>query len=196
MDLRRKIIGNKDEKIKNFFQNRRYEPEEELLESPHDMMITQHSQDVLHFWEAPEYEVYERDRRWYLIAVIALSAIIIYALVTNSPIMAITFILIGIVGYIYIQKEPRILEFAITHEGIMAGNEIYEFDNIHSFWIFYDPPFRKVISLHMRGKLVPYIHIPIHNENPVELRHILMDFILEVKQEPSLVDAAERILRI
>ncbi len=194
LDLRRK--NNKKEEIKNFFQSRRPEPEEEMLESPHDMMVARHSQDVLHFWEAPEYEVYQRDRRWYLVAVLILAAIIIYALVSNSPIMAITFILIGIVGYIYVQKEPRILEFAITHEGIMAGNELYDFDNITSFWIFYDPPFRKIISLHMKGKLVPYIHIPLHRENPVEIRHTLIDFIPEIKQESSIVDAVERILRI
>lgn len=194
LDLRRK--NNQNERVQNSFRNRQTEPEEELLESPHDMMIERHSRDVLHSWEAPEFEVYERDRRWYIIATLILAAIIIYALISNSPIMAITFILIGIVGFIYIQKEPRILEFSITHEGILAGNELYEFDNISSFWIFYEPPERKIISLHMKGKLVPFIHIPVHNENPVELRHILMDFIPEVKQEPSLVDAAERILRL
>jgi uncharacterized membrane protein len=194
LDLRRK--NYKNEEVQKFFQYGQNEPEEELLEPPHDMLIARHSQDVLHFWEAPEFEVYERDRRWYLIATLALAAIIIYALVSNSPIMAITFILIGIVGYIYIQKEPRILEFAITHDGVMAGNELYHFDDISSFWIFYNPPIQKVISLHMRGKFVPFIHMPIHRENPVEIRHILMDFIPEVKQEPSLIDAAERILRI
>lgn len=192
LDLKR----NNYKETRSVHLNELVNPDEELLEAPHDMMIARHSQDVLLSWEAPEYEVYERDKRWYIIATLIIAAIIIYALISNSPIAAITFILIGVVGYLYLQKEPRVLEFSITYDGMMAGNELYHFDNIQSFWIFYEPPIQKIISLHMKGKFVPYIHIPINKENPVEIRHILLDFIPELKQDPSLIDAAERIFRI
>jgi len=54
---------------------------------------------------------------------LGLLAIIIYALFTNSPIMAITFILIGIIEYIYISREPKILDFLITERGIVIGKK-------------------------------------------------------------------------
>ena len=121
-------------------------------------------------------------------------AIIIYAVYTNSPIMAITFILIGMVGYIFLNKEPQIIDFAITPRGIVAGREIYEFENIESFWIFYEPNHLKIVSLHMKHKFLPYIHIPVHEEDPVEIRALLMECIPEIKQEHDIVDAFERII--
>jgi len=82
-------------------------------------------------------------KRFYFYSTILLALLIVYALVTNSPIMAITFILIGIIGYLQLKKEPQIINYTITHKGIIAENQIYEFENLESFWIFYDPPYDK-----------------------------------------------------
>ena len=149
-----------------------------------------------HSWKAPEFEVYERNGRWYLIATILLGIIVVYAMVTDSLLMAITFILLGVVGYIHLQKEPRILEFAITAHGVQAGKELYPYDNIKSFWIFYDPPHTKTISLHVKSAMLPFVHIPLANEDPTEIRKKLLRFIDEKKQDPSFVDTIERVLGI
>lgn len=191
IDLR-KIKLKKDQKIESYFGETE---QEELLPAPHDLMIEEYSRDALLHWRAPEFEKSGWDRKWYLIAVLILAAIIIYALVANSPIMAITFILIGIVGYIYLQKDPRVLDFMVTYDGIIAGKEIYEFRDIKSFWIFYDPHI-KVISLRMKGKILPHIHIPVHNQDPVRIRESLLKFLPEKEQELTLVDAIEKILRL
>ncbi len=193
IDLRKTKL-KKDQKIESYFSETETE-QEELLPAPHDLMIEEYSRDALLHWRAPEFEKSDWDRRWYLIATLILAAIIIYALVSNSPIMAITFILIGIVGYIYLQKEPRILDFMITYDGIIAGKEIYEFRDIKSFWIFYEPHIR-VISLRMKGKILPHIHIPVHNQDPVKIREELLKFIPEKEQELTMVDAIEKILRL
>lgn len=147
-----------------------------------------------HQWIAPEHEPYTVGKNFYLFSTIFLAAIITYALVSNSPIMAITFILIGIMGYIFLKKEPRMIKFSLTNDGIVAGNEIYEFDNLNSFWIYYEPPFEKMLSLKSKNKFTPFIHIPIGNEDPVKIRQILIDFIPEEKQEHTVVDAVERFL--
>lgn len=162
------------------------------MESPKP---TQNNQ-VLCRWQAPEFEVYEKSARWYLAATIFLLALVIYALVVNSPIMAITFILVGIVGYIHLQHDPEILEFKITTRGVVAGKELYPFENLKSFWIFYDPPHTKTISLHTNASMLPFIHIPIGEEDPVELRDILLEYVEEIQQEPSTVDVLERVLHI
>jgi hypothetical protein len=110
--------------------------------------------------------------------------------------MAITFVLIGVVGYIFLNRDPQIIDFAVTSDGIIAGKEMYEFDAIKSFWIFYEPHDIKVISLHTKSVLMPYVHIPIHDEDPVEIRRVLLEYISEVKQDPSLVDTLERLIGI
>lgn len=193
----KKIKGDKFSGIEKLMQ----EPEDiadedRMLSEPEDIMMPEHSMDVLAHWRAPEYETYERDKKWYIYITLFLAAVIGYAIYTNGIIMAITFILIGVVGYIHINKEPQILDFIITPEGILAGRELYEFDNLLSFWIFYEPDGKKAASLHTKSRLVPYVHIPIHEEDPVEIREILIEYIPEVKQEEGLIEIAERVLKI
>lgn len=149
---------------------------------------------ALYRWSAPEHDLYTVGKRFYFFSAIFLAGIVIYALITNSPIMAITFILIGVVGYLFLQKEPKTIDFAITHNGILAGNEIYEFDSLKSFWIFYDPPQEEKLSIKSKSTFTPFIHFPLGNENPVEIRSILIKFIPEEKQDHTLADAAERFL--
>lgn len=151
---------------------------------------------ILHQWRAPEFEVYEKSARWYIIAAIFIVAMVAYAIFTNGPIMAITFILIGIVGYIHLQKDPRVITFSITVKGVIADKEMYLYDNIHSFWIFYDPNHTKTISLHTKASMLPFVHIPLADEDPVHLRKLLMHNIPEIKQDPGLIDAIERVLHI
>jgi len=170
-------------------------PKKEYLDKSHDFMIDERN-NVLIEWQGPEYEHYPKEKRWYLIASLILAVIIIYALINNSPIMAITFILIGIVGYIQLEKSPHLLDFKITHNGVMTGKEIYDFDNIKSFWIFYEPPHTKILSLRVDALLTPFVHIPVHQIDPVKLREILLDFVPEKKQKPTLVDTIERLLHI
>jgi hypothetical protein len=167
---------------------------EELLESPHDILISDHSADELLAWEAPEFEKQDKSRRWYLVVFIFLAVVAFYAIFKNWPVMAITFIMIGVTGYLMLQREPRSIIFRITHDGIVIGNQIYDFDNMQSFWIFYNPPYEKILSIHLKGSLVPFLHIPVHDEDPVKIREVLMKFIPEIKQEKSMVDTVERIL--
>ena len=158
--------------------------------------MTSHRGEILHAWQAPEFEVYEKSKTWYLLGGIFLSLIIIYAIFTNGPIMAITFILLGIVGFIHLEKEPRVIDFVITSKGILADNQMYNYDNINSFWIFYEQPNIRIISLHTKAAMLPYVHIPLTDEDPVRIREILLTYIPEIKQEPSLIDALERALHI
>lgn len=152
--------------------------------------------EILYSWRAPEFEVYEKSTRWFLVAGIFISAIIAYAIYTNSPLMAITFILLGIIGFIYLQKDPRVVNFAITSKGILANNQLYDYENIYSFWIFYQEPNMKIISLHTKASMLPYVHIPLGSEDPVELRELMLEYIPEIKQDASLIDALERFLHI
>lgn len=186
--------SEKRHKIEGYFRKPNLKPEEEL-ESPHDMLLPEHLRDAILHWRGPEFEKSDWEKKWYLIATLILAAIILYALFTNSPIMAITFILIGIVGFLHLQKNPRVLDFSIGGSGVIAGDEIYEFGDIKSFWIFYEPHIR-VISLHMKGRLIPHIHIPIHDQDPVKIREVLMDFVPEEEQELGMVDVIEKVLRI
>lgn len=177
------------------------EQSEPVTEIPETNQESEHEMEdgtgkIMHQWNAPEFEVYEKSARWYLVFAFFIIVMVVYALFTNGPIMAITFILIGIVGYIHLQKDPRMIIFSITSKGVVADKEMYQYENIHSFWIFYDPNHTKTISLHTKAPMLPYVHIPLGDEDPVHLRELLMKNIPEIKQDPSLIDAIERVLHI
>jgi len=182
------------------FKNKKEEEIEDEFQERHDegegSSGRGYPRDAILHWRAPEYEIYEKDHKWYLYIGLFLSAVVGYALYKDSPVMAITFVLIGVVGYIFINKKPKIVDFGVTNDGIIAGRNIYDFDNIKSFWIFYEPEGVRVISLHMKNQIIPFIHIPVHDEDPTEIRNVLMEFLPEVKQTPSIVDSFERFLGI
>jgi len=170
------------------FENAKYENKEQDY--------SENIGKILYSWQAPEFEVYEKSGRWYIIAALFIAAMVIYALFANSPIMAITFILIGIVGYIYSQRNPNIVTFTISSKGLLANKEMYLYENIFSFWVFYEPTHTKVISLHTKASVLPFVHIPLNEEDPVKLRELLMQNIPEIEQDRSLIDTIEKVLHI
>lgn len=125
-----------------------------------------------------------------------LFVVIAYALFTNSPLMAITFILIGVVGYLFLTKDPADVEFIITREGIVVGRNLYAFEDIHSFWIFDEAPLENVLSIHSHGMLAPFIHLPLGDLDHDTMRDVLLQYIPEEKQEPRMVDIIEKMLHI
>ncbi|KKT34207.1 MAG: hypothetical protein UW19_C0001G0102 [Candidatus Moranbacteria bacterium GW2011_GWF2_44_10] len=146
-------------------------------------------------WQAPEYEHAEKHPHWYWVMGIVLLAIIVYALITNSILMAITFILIGMLGYIYAERKPRIIQMKINPDGIQVDNYFYDYDNIRSFWIFYEVEEEiRILSLHSKKTFLPYIHIPVGNANPIKIREALLQYLPEIKQELSALDRLERII--
>jgi hypothetical protein len=188
----------RDRELADFMSKKEEEVEDEASKesSMREAGLKEYAKSAHISWQAPEHEINQKEKKWYLYVALILVAIIAYALYTDSPVMAITFVLVGVVGYIFINKEPRTLTFMITEDGVVAGRDLYEFDNINSFWIFYEPGGIKVVSLHMKNKLMPFVHIPVHDNDPVKIREILLEYVPEIKQQPSLVDTFERIIGI
>lgn len=182
-----------EERIESFYLEKPEDLEE--IEAPEEELIAEHSADVLAHWRAREFEQPQRSRRWHLFAALFLVLIISFAVYIDAMVMAIVFILIGIVGYIYMGKESRVLDFIITYDGILAGKDFYRFKNLESFWIFYEEDL-KVISIHTDGYLTPHVHIPLSDQDPVEIRDILIKYLPEVEQEWTIFDRLEKLIKI
>jgi hypothetical protein len=147
------------------------------------------SNEPVFAWVAPEYEYIEKHPKWYWVMGAILLAIIIYALVTNSLLMAITFILIGMLGYIYAERQPRQIRIEINPEGVIVDKIMYEYDDLKSFWIFYEVESGfKILSLHSQKAFLPHIHIPIGEANPILIREVLLNYLPEIRQEMSIID--------
>ncbi|MBD3282273.1 MAG: hypothetical protein GF387_01550 [Candidatus Portnoybacteria bacterium] len=139
-------------------------------------------------WKAPEFSKKEKTNSWFIIPAIITIILGIIALISDNFLFLITIILAFIVFYVFANKDPRIIEFEISSEGIRIDNKIYDFDEIKSFWIFYDPPEKKELSLRMSKIFYPYIQIPLKDQDPNEIREFLLKFIKEKRHQDSIID--------
>ncbi len=154
-----------------------------------------HSEEPSFSWEAPEYEHFEKYPQWYWVMGGILTAIVIYAIITNAILMAITFILIGMLGYIYAEREPRNIKMEITPDGIQVDNYFYAYEDVRSFWIFYEVEEGiKILSLHSKKTFLPHMHIPIGDANPIKIREVLLSYLPEIRQELTIIDRLERLI--
>lgn len=146
-------------------------------------------------WTAPEFEGAATHPRAPLVFIGIFLGIVVYALVVDSPIMAITFVLLAAVTFLHSRKPARTLECALTKDGIRVGNELYTYENISSFWILYESG-EKSLFLKTKGALISSVRIPIGNINPNTLRSALINTIRETPYEPTLIDTLSRFLHI
>lgn len=145
-------------------------------------------------WQIQEFESRTLSRNFYIGCGIFLMATIAYALISNSPIMAITFILIGIMGFITLQREPLLLNCRITTDGVIVNKEIYTYENIRSFHLIIDD--EAMLSLKTSGRIIPFVYIPFHSEDGESIHEALSQFLPEEEHEPTFIDTLGKMLHI
>ncbi len=89
-------------------------------------------------------------------------------------------------------RPPRSVEIAITSRGIRVGRRIYEFESLESFWIFYDPPLMKELSVLSKKTFMPPLRLPLGDLDPVLVRETLLRFLRERQQDRSMIDIVSR----
>lgn len=147
---------------------------------------------ILHEWEAPEFTKYEKDVYWTAILAIGSIAITIFFLLTKNYIGALVIAMLAILVYVYSKKEPRLIRFAITPMGIKIENKLYKFEELKSFWIFYEPGEIKELSVRTKQLINPYLGLPLGNAKPVTIRQIMLKFLREKKQEEPVANILAR----
>lgn len=153
---------------------------------------------VLVAWPVDEYERHDRGPLWYLFAVLIGAALLIYALVTQNFLFAVIILMFGIILGLSALREPRQLPFVVTDLGVAIGSQFFRYRDIRCFWLAYDPPEVKKLYFEFRRSLRPPLVVPIHDEDPVLLRELLITFIDEhpEEDEETLSEIFGRLLKI
>ena len=146
-------------------------------------------------WRAPEFPHYEKDVIWFTILSVIAAGLFLWALFTKNLIFALLIAISFFSIMTYALKKPAKVDLAITPRGVKINKTIYDFDSLKSFWIFYELPEIKEVSLRSKKKIMPYIKIPLGEQNPVEIRRILIKYLPERKHRESLIDNLARALR-
>lgn len=139
-------------------------------------------------WKALEFPKKKKAKSWFIIPGLITIALGIFALLTDNILFLIAIVLTFFVFYVYANKEPRVIKFKINEKGIEIDEKLHDFDSLRSFWIFYNPPEQKELSLRSRKTFLPYIRIPLDKENPNEIRKFLSDFLPERRHKEAVID--------
>lgn len=146
-------------------------------------------------WRAPEYEHHHKSRIWFIIMWVVFLLLIFRAFLNKGFVEMVVWFLCAFILTIYASREPKTITFEIDAKGIRAGKHFYSFNEIDSFWIFYDPPETKNVSFILKHHLTSHLHIPLGETNPIEVRDILINILPEVEQKESLAETVLKALR-
>ena len=146
-------------------------------------------------WQAPEFEKYEKGPLWFIILGAIALIVFTVSLLAKNFIFSFLIVLIVFAVFIYALKEPRIIKFIINGEGLYINEKLIPYQDLDSFWIFYQPPKIKELSIKSKKWSSSLIKIPLAEQDLVAIRRALIKFIPEKKQEESLVDNLTKSLR-
>lgn len=139
-------------------------------------------------WTALEFKKYKKGKKWFVLPTLIALIVIIAAILLKNLLLVVASILTAFVVYIYAKKEPKKIKFSISGNGVQIDQIVYKFEDLKSFWIFYEPGKVKEISLRSKKAFMPYIKIPLGDQNPAEIRRLLLKFLPEKKQRESIID--------
>ncbi len=153
---------------------------------------------TLYEWEIQEYEPYQRDRRWYIIAGVIGSLFLVYALFTGNNLFFLIVLLLAIIIYLQAVQKPLTLMFAITENGVIVGRKFYNFKEIQNFWILYDPPQVKNLYLRTNIGFKNVLQIPLYDYDPQAVQAVLLQYVAQdtAQEDESLSTKIMRVLKI
>lgn len=143
-------------------------------------------------WEAPSF-YYNPQKRYLSLVIIALlagaAALIIFRYDTLTSVFL---ILASLVLLLYGKQKPTISKIVIDQSGVSIDDIVYHYKDIKSFWIEYNPGGPKELSLESAKWYMPYVKVLLNEQNPVEIRSLIINFLPEKEHENSLVDIIGR----
>ena len=142
-------------------------------------------------WTTPEFAYHKKGPGWFIALALMAIVFFILALIMQNYIFALLILLASFLIYIQALKKPPEIKIAMSEEGITVRETLFPYRELNSFWLFEEPEIR-TLNLESKKLLRPRISIPLAQQNPGEIRQILIGFIPEKKQEETLTDMLAR----
>lgn len=150
-------------------------------------------------WEFSEFKKYEISRLWYIVMGLIFIGLIFFSIVTQNYLFLIIIALFIVIYIIRHMRHPNTLDLIIFEDGVQIGdNSFYEWKEIKTFWIIYEPPEVKNLYFEFQTGLRPSIAITLKNQNPIEIRNLLKEYIQEDldKENESFSDGLSRLMKL
>lgn len=145
--------------------------------------------EIPYNWQDFEYEYFEKSAEWFWSVIILSLAAAVASFILDNLLFGVLIIISGVSIAFFGLKKPRFLDFGITARGVQVGDKIFPYSELESFWLYYDPPFIKSLSLKLKKTFMPHIQIPLGDADPNAIREILLKFIKEKEHKSLLADS-------
>ncbi len=131
-------------------------------------------------WQVPEYEKHARGKYWYFGASLTALLLVFYAVWTSNFLFAAIILVGSIVIFLNDIRQPELVRFSITNEGLLVGRRFYDYDEIKDFSLVYKPKQGvKNIYFEFKNRLKPRLSIPLLDINPLPIRENLLRYLTE-----------------
>lgn len=162
-----------------------------------ERITTEYGETIHHVWDVPEYTKYPHSRTWYITAAMFLIGCIVYAIFfEENYLFAFILLLITIIFGFHEMREPGVTQFGITERGVVWRGFLFPYKEVRAFWIIYEPDVQN-LYITFKQPTTPRLTIPLGDEDPVEIRDTLKQYIFEDvnRDEEPLSDTFGRALK-
>lgn len=139
-------------------------------------------------WQAYEHShTGDKSSDWFWgLGVVSVGAIIL-SIYFGNILLSIIFFLFTVISIMMAKKKPEIHTFEITRKGVRAGNLLFPYSNLESFWVD-DNEYDDKIIFRTRKAMQNFLVIPFDSTetDPELLRDFLLDYLDEEELEESL----------
>ncbi len=190
IDLRKKIIDQPTEPPKE--KPEPVLPQPKPVEKEPEPTSLKPSSSVIS-WSTVMSPLPKKKIAWWTLGV--LSAIGVLMLMFRHDIFfSIMLFLAGFVIVLRAYSKPRRNNISVTPTSIIIDEERYPFHEMKSFWVRYQPPQIKELSVEFKKSLRPYLNIPLEGTDPLEIRSVMVQYIPEKEHEETLFDQIIRMI--
>ncbi len=161
-------------------------------------LINDYGEEIIS-WSVPEFEKHKRSRAWYIVAILVALTMIVFALVASNFLFAVIIVLTSLIIILHTGREPEMIKFSITDEGIQIGRQFYDYDEIKNFAIVYKPREGvKNLYFEFKSPLRHRLSVPLMDKNPLPIRENLLKYLPEdlERTAPPLSEQLARLFRL
>jgi len=166
---------------------------------PNEYSVEQPKGKTLLSWAFSEYEQHDRSPSWYIFTVLIAIALLVWALWTQNYLFAIILVLASFLLIRQHRNKPTKLTMTLTEDGVdIHGRHFYPFKDFETFWMVYEPPEVKMLYMNFKTGFRPRLSIPLENTNPLTVRQILSQYIVEdfEREGEPTAEAIARLLKL
>lgn len=148
------------------------------------------ARDVLFAWEGKEFEHSPRSADWYWALGILATALIIASVLFGNILVALLILVATGTIAVHTLYQPETHRFALTHEGLVIGNDLHPYERMRSFTVLEDieGKFPPVLSIKTESIFSSHLVVPLENVDIDGVYALLLQNVDEGEHQHSFHD--------